>query len=94
MAKVLNEFDFRSGRAGGHEKYPWAEWFDGRIWKLSPEGWDSKEEPGDFVGSPEDFWTTCYSAAKRRGVKIKTSVNTVENYLVIQKVADLTPVES
>ena len=89
MAQVLNEFDFKAGRTGGHEKYPWADWFDGRIWELEPQDTEGVTVTGDFPGTPDDFRTTCYSAAKRRGVEIRTSANKAKGTLVVQKIGDL-----
>ena len=38
MAAVLTEYDFTtpSTMSTGRRFYPWAEWFDGRIWRLTP----------------------------------------------------------
>lgn len=86
MAQVLSEFDFKGRRTGGHEKYPWSEWFDGQIWQLSPA--TEAQPEGDFPGLADDFRTTCYSAAKRRKVSIRTSALS-DGTLVVQKVGDL-----
>jgi hypothetical protein len=85
MAEILEEFDFKAGRTGSPEKYPWVDWFNGKIWKLDPKREDGS---GDFPGQAEDFRTTCYSAAKRRKVQIRTSA-TKDGSLIVQKVSDV-----
>lgn len=44
-------------------------------------------DTGDFPGPAEDFRTTCYSASKRRGVLIRTSVD-ADGDLILQKIGD------
>jgi len=63
MAEVVNEMpaDFR----GSTEKYPWGDWFDGRIWKLV--------RGVDFLTtSTDNFQARVYRKANDRGVKVRT----------------------
>lgn len=62
MAKQLDEFPegIRVGRPG---KYPWDEWFNGKVWEV--------EAGTDFSTTPESFRMTIKSAAKSRGGSVK-----------------------
>lgn len=60
MAEVLEEFDFRRR---GESRYPWDQWFDGRIWKL--------KQGEDFKCSLNAFYYGAYRAAGKRGGKIR-----------------------
>jgi hypothetical protein len=70
MAEILEDFEFGSYRRGGREIYDWKNWFNGKVWALTPDV--------DFKGKAEDFRTTVYSAAERYHVKARTSVIDIE----------------
>jgi hypothetical protein len=60
------------------EKYPYAEWFDGGIWKLSPGE--------DFNVDLMSFRSCLYMAAKRRKITVKTHIPKHKDCIFIQKV--------
>lgn len=64
MAEPLSTYEFR-GR-GRPTRYPWDQWFDGRIWRLTPD---------DFAGTtPIKFRQAALSAASRRRLPVKTRI--------------------
>ncbi len=65
MAERLDEFEFR-GR-GGHPMYPWTEWFDGNIWKLT-EGEDYNST------KPNNMRAQIYVAAVRHGLRAHVAI--------------------
>ena len=73
MAKVIKSFAFSSTRSNNH---PWRQWLDGRIWQL--------QHGEDFHCKVESFRTAAFVAARRHGIKIRTSV--VEGGIVIQAI--------
>ncbi len=74
MATTLESYDFKVTRG----KYPWEEWLDGSIWRLS------KGE--DFQCEPATFRSSAISKAKRLGINLKSSV--AGDQVVIQAVAN------
>lgn len=62
MAEVVGTFDQKivSGKRG---IYPWDEWLDGRIWKLT--------KGVDFQCKLDSFRMACVYAAANRGVKLR-----------------------
>lgn len=92
MAEVVEEMPGLS-TGGNHNKYPWAEWLDGRVWKLTqsvtlPELFDDatgapivpeQVVEGDFSVSIEKMRTYARNAAGRRSEKkaIRTRSDTV-----------------
>lgn len=77
MAERLDEFEFLG--PGGGRKYPWAQWFDGGIWKLSAGT--------DFTCSVKCFRNQVGSTAKRRRKIVQTQL-VDERTLVLQAVAN------
>jgi len=63
MAEVLDNYEFR--KAGRNGVYPYEEWFDGQVWKLY--------QGVDFDCSITSMRVNLYNAAKRKGIKIRTS---------------------
>lgn len=59
------------------EKYPWADWFNGNVWKLKPGE--------DFDVDLTSFRSAVYMAAKRHGFKVKTHVTRKRDLVYIQK---------
>jgi len=63
MASIIE--DGALAAAAARNRYPWADWLDGRTWELTR---------ADFPGiSRRSFQTTAQSAAARRGKRIITS---------------------
>ena len=63
MAEILEDHEFgKVGRKGG---YPYDTWFDGQIWKLY--------QGVDFNCGITSMRVNLYNAAKRKGIKIRTS---------------------
>lgn len=62
MAKILRNFNFD----GGGEKYPYDEWFDGRIYQL--------DRGIDFTVHPNSMRINLYNAAERRGLQVQTRI--------------------
>lgn len=72
MAEELSEFQFDTGVS----MYPWAEWLDGKIYKLT------KGE--DYKSQTDSFRSTAQEHARKRGKVLRTKVT--ENGIVIQAV--------
>lgn len=62
MAKKLDEYEFGKAKF----KYPWEQWLDGTIWHL--------EHGKDFSVEVESMRVNIYTAAERRDLKVRTSV--------------------
>lgn len=69
MAELLPEgTDLRTQpRAGTRSRYPWAEWADGRAWRLS--------QGEDFDVDVEKFRRTVHSHAKAHGLASVTRMD-------------------
>lgn len=63
MAKVIENFEFYRNSPKGH--YKWDEWLDGQIWELT--------EGLDYFVSIGSFRVSILKAAKKRGIKARTS---------------------
>ena len=73
MAEILDVFPYR--KIGGRPSlYPWKDWFDGRIWKLTPGV--------DFSSSLKSFRVMVYERAARRGLRVRC--HTQDGLLCIQ----------
>jgi hypothetical protein len=77
VAEEIDEFPQTRGRAKGRSKYPFDEWFNGKIWRL-----DAGE---DFSSAPETFRTTLSKTARARGIKIRTAMVNDKKSIVVQK---------
>ena len=64
MAEILDDHEF--GKVGRNDAYPYDEWFDGQVWKLY--------QGVDFDCTVISMRVNLYNAAKRRGIKIRTSM--------------------
>ncbi len=64
MAEKLTDYKFTRGRIG--TQYPWGEWLDGNIWKLTAGV--------DFTCKPGSMRTNTWKAAKAHGVSVRTSM--------------------
>lgn len=60
MAKVVESLPF----TGKTSRYPWKEWFDGRVWQLT--------QGEDFSVSVESFRSTICASANRMHIKVVT----------------------
>ena len=65
MAERLDEFEFRS-RGGAHFKYPWQEWFDGKIWKIHASV--------DFRTNTFCMRAQIYVQAARHGLRVHVNI--------------------
>lgn len=65
MAEVLDSFDF-IGR-GRRQKYPWSDWLNGKIWKLT--------QGHDFSVSPGHMRNSVFTAARANGKRVHTRVD-------------------
>jgi hypothetical protein len=73
MAEKLESFDF-GGHGGRRATYPWGEWLDGSIWKLTLGV--------DFSGSLNSFRNNIYVTARRKGRGVRLRI--VEGAIVLQ----------
>lgn len=64
MAEVVDEMPSRAGR-GQSQKYPWHEWLDGRVWKLT--------KGADFEVTVEIMRCAFHNKAKSRGLRVVTT---------------------
>ena len=64
MAEILEDHEF--SKIGRNDAYPYDEWFDGQIWKLY--------QGVDFNCTAISMRINLYNAAKRKDVKIRTSI--------------------
>jgi hypothetical protein len=46
--------------------YPWTKWLDGRVWRLLPDV--------DFTVSAESFRALAGQTARKRGLRLRTSI--------------------
>lgn len=74
MAEQLKEWP--EWRVASRSKYPWDEWFDGNVWQL--------EQGRDFESSPERMRQMVGMTARKRGLKVRTSVNKIEGKIALQ----------
>ncbi len=73
--------DFPAG-PGAREIFPWEQWVNGEIWKLSR----GTGPDADFVKTLPAMRTVIYAAAKRRGLSVRTRAvrDGQEEALVVQ----------
>ena len=77
MSEVLSAWP---GGLHVRNKYPWAEWLDGRVWCL--------HRGVDFTAALHSMQTHVQSVAHRRGKVVRTSVQNIDT-LIIQAYTDL-----
>lgn len=106
MAEVVEEMPGLS-TGGNHNKYPWAEWLDGRVWKLTqsvtlPEVFDDatgvpivgeQVVEGDFSVSIEKMRTYARNAAGRRSAKKAIRTRSDKVVIEVQRHEALPPVK-
>lgn len=80
MAHIVDHFRFVDT---SKDKYPWDDWFDGRIWCLV--------RGVDFDTECRLFRSAITSKAKARRVKVRTSVKTDLNRVYVQAYTTLDP---
>jgi len=73
--KQVGKKTARRRRSG---KYPWDQWFDGSVWRLT--------RGEDFTVKPESFRTAALAAAARYDVKLAT--RRVNNSVILIQVID------
>lgn len=59
MAERVNSFP-----PSKQTSYPWSDWFDGSIWKLT--------QGEDFTSTFLAFRTLCYQTASRKNMRVQT----------------------
>jgi hypothetical protein len=67
VAEVVDELPEALGRTGRSASYPWDEWLDGRVWRLT--------RGEDFHSKPRYFGNMAQVSGARRGVKVETRVD-------------------
>jgi hypothetical protein len=78
MPEILDEWP---PEAMGHSKYPWDEWFDGKV-RLLVHG-------KDFKVTPDSFRATCYWAGRRKGFHIRAAVVGIKkNKVALQQIGE------
>lgn len=75
MAEALDDYHFTSRGA----RYPWREWCDGRIWRIT--------QGVDFEVSVETMRDQIYARARLHGWAVKTSIEGDES-LVFKVIRD------
>jgi hypothetical protein len=73
VAEVVDELPGTRGRLGRPSTYPWDEWLDGRVWKLT--------RGEDFPSKPRYFGNMAQVSGSRRGVKVETRVDGDDLYI-------------
>ena len=79
MAEQLSaDTDFNSlwSRRGRSPAYPWSDWFNGRIWKLT--------KGVDFKVDLKNFRDQCYARASTQGLKVHTTFKGSSDTIYIQ----------
>lgn len=71
MAKMLDDFQFSSGRK---TKYPWNTWLNGKIWQI--------KQGEDFDCSVTSMYSVLVQTAKRKGLKYK--INCTSDSLIFK----------
>ena len=71
MAEIVDELPERKGKSN---KYPWKDWLNGKVWKLT--------QGTDFTCSSQTFRGMVYSASHRKGLKVITREE--GNYVYLQ----------
>lgn len=82
MAEKLSEFPAHR-RGVRTSQYPWDEWFDGSVWKLT--------EGEDFTCKPESLRSSATAAAAAQGLALKTSVDPDDNAVILQMTGKADP---
>tara|TARA_R110002020_G_scaffold423703_1_gene632765 strand:+ start:85 stop:366 length:282 start_codon:yes stop_codon:yes gene_type:complete len=77
MAEILDDYNF-SDHVGYRGKYPYDKWFDGKIRELTSKV--------DFDVNIDSLRVCIYNAAKRRSLRVRTSITQNGESLVIQAV--------
>ncbi len=72
MAEVLDNFEWRKRRG----KYPWDQWFDGRIWKVI--------QGEDFDVAVNSMRAAIYQNAKNNGLNTKITVSQKDGSVIFQ----------
>lgn len=81
MSKVVDP-ESVSWSLGRPVMHPWDEWFDGNAHEL--------ERHVDFDGQLSSMRTQVYSAARKRGVVVRTSTDEQREVLFVQQIGEAT----
>jgi len=79
MAEKLDQWPRNRLRRGAYSRYPWEQWLDGNIWKLT------KDE--DFFAEIRSMRIMVYKQARDRNARCNTTVLD-ENTIVIQAIME------
>lgn len=75
MAERIESFDFK--RQSGGSRYPWEQWLDGSIWRLT--------ERDDFNGAmPKHIGSQIRINANKRGLAVRVSIDAKNGVIVLQ----------
>jgi hypothetical protein len=74
MAERLDSFPVR--RSHARSKYPWDEWLDGSVWRLT--------QGEDFTAKLKSMRVYAATTADRRGLKVRMRIDNEDNTLTIQ----------
>lgn len=66
MAERIETYQWKMGGGGG-SKYPWDEWADGTIWRLT------KEEDFPYANA-KSLRVRLYKVANERGMKVRSAI--------------------
>jgi len=71
MSQVIKTFP---GVPGRPPVYPWDEWSDGRVWRLT--------RGEDFNSDPKSFRVLVHRTAKSRGLKARTHIESQDVFVL------------
>ncbi len=65
MAERLENYEF-ANKAGRPLKYPWDEWLDGSVWRIT--------RGADFDAKPSSVRSGVYRSAQQRGLRTESRI--------------------
>jgi hypothetical protein len=73
MAEIIAAgFDFDNARKNA--KYPYEDWFNGKVWKIS--------RPEDFQITPKSMQINLYAAAARYDLRLRTKLEGGDSIII------------
>ncbi len=76
MASKVEGFTFSRSSANGRAKYDWTNWLDGSVWAIV--------QGEDFVLDCKVMTGCIWTAARAKGLKVRTSTNNVTKTITLQ----------